>query len=132
MSIIQFIRLFKNHIGIILIIPFSSAILVFLMVDDSDRSYATGSRFYTGFASGYSLDKEARKDYYSVKTQFDNFFESVRSRSTKEEILLRTLSFYLSKDVIEEREMSTLNQVLFYDAFNKEFRSASNESSLWY
>lgn len=123
MNIIQFIRLIKHHLAILILLPLITAILVFLMVDDSDRTYATGSRIYTGFASGYTLDKETRKDYYTVKTQFDNFFESVRSRTTKEEILLRTLSYYLAKDSIDEREMSIINQTSFYNAFGEDFRT---------
>ena len=123
MTLVQFIRLLKDHAVLLIMVPLLVSSSVYFFMDDSNRSYSTYSRVYTGFASGYSLQNNAQRDFYGIKTKFDNFFENTKSRSTREEVLLRTLAYYLSKDSISERDMSIDNQRLFNQVFTEKLKS---------
>ena len=117
MTLIQFLRILSRHSRLIVLTGIVTALVVFLLVDDSKKSFTTGSRVYTGFASGFSITGENRKDYYTVKTQFDNFFETVHSRSTLEEIALRTLAYYLSQKTLDDRDLMPEHQALISETF---------------
>ncbi|NQY67759.1 MAG: hypothetical protein HRT72_08565 [Flavobacteriales bacterium] len=121
MSLLAFIRLLINHYKVLVIIPVVLMIMVLLLMDDNKRNYLTTTTIYTGFASGSSVEGDRRTDFFAIKTKFDNLFENMKSRSTREEIILRTLSFYLSKDVISEQDMSSDNQELLAEILPKEF-----------
>ena len=121
MSLLEFIRLLINHYKVLVIIPVVLMIMVLLLMDDNKRNYLTTTTIYTGFASGSSVEGDRRTDFFAIKTKFDNLFENMKSRSTREEIILRTLSFYLSKDVISEQDMSSDNQELLAEILPKEF-----------
>lgn len=125
MTVIQFIRLLKNHFTLLLLIPLMISVTTYISMDESALNYTTASTVYTGFASGYSIKNNARRDFYAIKTKFDNFFESAKSRSTQEEIILKTIAFYLSKDTIAEHEMLSENQVLFKEIFNQEIEKST-------
>ncbi|PCI96315.1 MAG: hypothetical protein COB15_10805 [Flavobacteriales bacterium] len=100
-----------------------SVVMVLLFMKDNERNYVTTTTIYTGFASGYSIKNNKKIDYYTTKIKFDNFFESIKSRTTREEIILKTLGFYLSQEEIFERDMSTKNQREFADLIPKELKS---------
>lgn len=120
MTIIQFIRLLKNHFWLLIATPVFAGLCMIIFIDDSSQSFSTSSKVYTGFASGYSIKNSARRDYYAIKTKFDNFFENTKSRSTKEEIILKTLSYYLCLEQISPKEMSEDNQQIFSSTFTPE------------
>ena len=117
MTLVQFLRILSRHSRLIILTGIATALIVFLIVDDSKKSFTTGSRVYTGFASGFSITGDNRKDYYTVKTQFDNFFETVHSRSTLEEIALRALAHYLAQETIDKRDLMAEHQGLIQEAF---------------
>jgi len=119
MTVIQFIRLLRNNLALLIIVPIAISLITLTTMDDSALIYSTSSKVYTGFASGYSIKNNAR-DYFAIKTKFDNFFESAKSRSTKEEITLKTIAYYLSKESIADQEMQPDNQALFREIFNNE------------
>jgi succinoglycan biosynthesis transport protein ExoP len=121
MTIIQFVRLLKNHLWLLILAPIFTGLCIIVFIDDSSQSFSTSSKVYTGFASGYSIKNSARRDYYAIKTKFDNFFENTKSRSTKEEIVLKTLAYYLCLDKIASKEMSEDNQLLFKNTFTTSF-----------
>ena len=135
MTIIQFIRLLKNHIWLLILAPIFTGLCIIIFIDDSSQSFSTSSKVYTGFASGYSIKNSARRDYYAIKTKFDNFFENTKSRSTKEEIILKTMSYYLCLDKIPTKEMSEDNQQIFKNTFpsslTKSFLVKSNENKTY-
>ena len=122
MTLVQFLRLIQTHIKLLIISPLVIGLITFICIDDSSLQYSTSSKLYTGFASGYSIKNNARRDFYAIKTKFDNFFESIKSRSTQEEIILKSITFYLSQENINDRDMSIENQVLFNEIFTKELR----------
>lgn len=123
MNLITFIRLLMNHAKLLVITPVVVVAAVFLLTRGESRDYSTASTLYTGFASGYSINNnEGRTDFFAIKTKFDNLFANIKSRSSKEEILLKTLAFYLSKDSISDNEMLPDNRILFSDLFTKELK----------
>ena len=75
-----------------MIAPIIPVLLVLLFMKDNERNYITTTTIYTGFASGYSIKSNERSDFYAIKTKFDNFFESIKSRTTREDIILKTLA----------------------------------------
>ena len=95
MTVIAFIRLLIGHLRILIITPIAVVLLVVLLTRGETKNYSTTATLYTGFASGYSINnKEGRTDFFAIKTKFDNLFASIKSRSSKEEILLKTLAFF--------------------------------------
>ncbi|MBL4593126.1 MAG: hypothetical protein JKX68_04825, partial [Flavobacteriales bacterium] len=93
--------------------PIIVVAMILIFMNDKQSNYVTTTTLYTGFASGYSLKNSERRDFYAIKTKFDNLFENIKSRTTREEIILKTLAFYLAQDTIIEKDMSAYNQVKF-------------------
>ena len=85
--------------------PAIIVIVVLSFMKDENRNYLTTATIYTGFASGYSLKNNDRRDFYAIKTKFDNLFENIKSRTTREEIILKTLAYYLSQNKISKKDM---------------------------
>lgn len=98
------------HKRMLIVVPIAFAIVAGYTVWNQSNNYESGSRIYTGFASGYSIKGQGRNDFYTVKTKFDNFFQTVQSRSIKEEVVLRTLAHYLSLSKISENELLAENK----------------------
>ena len=113
MTIISFIRLIMYHLKVLLIVPVVMVLMVFFLMKDAKKDYRTTATIYTGFASGYSLTSSDRPDYTKINIKFDNFFQNIKSRETREEIVLRTLAYYLSRDSISNKEMTPENQLDF-------------------
>ena len=105
MTLVTFIRLLLYHAKLLIIIPLIFIILIIFLMKDEKRNYATSTTIYTGFASGQTVQNEKR-DFFLIKTKFDNLFENIKSRTTREEIVLRTLAFYLTQESIPEKDMS--------------------------
>ena len=93
--------------------PIIVVVMILIFMNDKQSNYVTTTTLYTGFASGYSLKNSDRRDFYAIKTKFDNLFENIKSRTTREEIILKTLAFYLAQDTIIEKDMSAYNQTNF-------------------
>ena len=106
MTLVAFIRLLLYHAKLLIIIPLIFIIFIIFLMKDEKRNYATSTTIYTGFASGQTVQNEKR-DFFLIKTKFDNLFENIKSRTTREEIVLRTLAFYLTQESIPEKDMST-------------------------
>ena len=118
MTFLEFIRLIINHIKLIVLIPIIMTSLVFFLIKDSKKEYITKTSIYTGFASGYSIASSDITDYNKIVTKFDNFFQNIRSRETREEVILKTLAFYLAKETIATKDMSLENQQDFFFQLN--------------
>ena len=119
MTLIKFVRLILDHLKVLIIAPLLVMLIIYIVFDDSNNKYLTSSKVYTGFASGYSINNNESKDYFTIKNKFNNFFENVKSRSTREEIIFKTLAFYISKNKISEKDMMLNNQVILFDIFNE-------------
>ncbi len=119
MTLVNFIRLLIYHFKILIAIPVIIFLLIFIFYRNEKLNYLTSSTIYTGFASGYTVNQEKR-DFFLIKTKFDNLFENIKSRTSREEIILKTLAFYLSQDSISKRDMSLDNQLELNNLFTYE------------
>lgn len=115
MNVVQIIRILSMHKRMLIVVPILFGLVATYAVWNQSSNYESSSRIYTGFASGYSIKKNGRNDFYTVKTKFDNFFQTVKSRSIKEEVVLRTLALYLSLDTINENDLLGDNQQIIED-----------------
>ncbi len=120
MIIVKFTRLLLNHLKLLIVTPILVMLATFFLIYDSDDKYLSSSKIYTGFTSGNNLKENDKKDFISIRTSFSNFFENFKSRSTREEIALKTLAFYFSKNTIDEKDMSIDNQIIFNEIFRKD------------
>ena len=122
MSLLRFIRLILDNIKLLIAAPLIVSALVYFLLHDQQKSYSSTTKVYTGFASGYSIGQDGSRDYFSIKTKFDNLFETLKSRNTKKEISLKTMAYYLAQDTIRENDLSRENQELFQSFFTEEKR----------
>ncbi|MGM0647326.1 MAG: GumC family protein [Bacteroidota bacterium] len=111
MTIIQFIRLIKKHIWLLISAPLLLGILVFWFTANQPKSYKSSVTFYTGLASGHSInsDNSGKIDYHATQTAFDNFINILKSRKTIENIALRLLATHLMMDKPDPNYLSAQN-----------------------
>lgn len=90
MDIIQFLKLIKKNILILILAPIIIAGLVYYGTKDQEKSYESTTIIYTGLSSGISLEAEAnsRIDYSGAKMEFDNMMILFKSRETQQEVAL--------------------------------------------
>jgi polysaccharide biosynthesis transport protein len=97
MNISQLTRLIKKHLLLVSIFPVLISILIFVLTRNEKREYNANTLIYTGLASGYTLEsgQNNRVDYFAVNNAFDNLINTVKSRSTLEEVGVRLLAMHL-------------------------------------
>ncbi len=97
MSRLEFFRLLWRHKGFIILFPSALATLVFLFVSATPEDYVSTSMIYTGFVSGYNIERtgEYRVDYHQVKNSFDNLIHTIESRQTRKTVSVRLLARHL-------------------------------------
>ncbi len=97
MSFPQLIRLIKNHLLLVIFLPLLIAVFVFFLTRNEKREYTANTLIYTGLASGYTIEsgQNSRIDYFTVNNAFDNLINTVKSRSTLEEVGVRLLATHL-------------------------------------
>jgi len=91
MDIIQFLKLIRKNLVILILVPIILATLVYLGTANQEKYYATSATIYTGLGSGLSLEAKAnvRIDYFASKMEFDNILNLFKSRETQKEVALR-------------------------------------------
>ena len=74
MDIVQFLKLIRKNLLLLILVPFILALLVLLGTQNMTREYASSATIYTGLGSGLSLEDQAnsRLDYFGSKMEFDN------------------------------------------------------------
>ncbi|MCF8218505.1 MAG: hypothetical protein K9I29_01490 [Bacteroidales bacterium] len=111
MTIIQFFRLIRKHLLIIIGAPLLLAILVYIFTANQPKVYESKATFYTGLASGYNVgsDISSKVDYNATKIAFDNFISIMNSRNVKEEVALKLFATHLMLDEYDPRLISQKN-----------------------
>ncbi|SDL07259.1 Uncharacterized protein involved in exopolysaccharide biosynthesis [Catalinimonas alkaloidigena] len=95
MKVERLINLVLRHLWLVLGFPLATALLTFVLVFNKSKLYYSEALLYTGFASGYNLESpDAAKatDYIVVNSAFDNLINTIKLRSTLEEVSLRMLT----------------------------------------
>lgn len=90
MDIIQFLKLIRKNLLILILVPVILAGLVFFGTRYQVKYYASSATIYTGLSSGLSLEAQAnsRIDYLGSKMEFDNILNLFKVRETQQEVAL--------------------------------------------
>lgn len=111
MSIIQFIRILKKHIWLLIAAPIILAFMVYWLTSNQPKSYESKVTFYTGIASGYTVDSDnsGKVDYNATQIAFDNFINILNSRKTLEDVAIRLFATHLLMDEADPLYISQKN-----------------------
>jgi len=118
MSLFDFLRLVYRNIRLLIIVPVTLAVTVFLLTNNQPKTYNSSALIYTGFGSGYNIESgsDAKFDYKALNTTYDNLMEVIKSRLTLEEVGLRLLSRSLVQEApnmkLGEAEFNSLLEVI--------------------
>ena len=74
MDIIQFLKLIKRNIIVIVMVPAILGSLVWYSTRNEVKKYSSSTTIYTGIGSGLSLESQSssRLDFFGSKMEFDN------------------------------------------------------------
>lgn len=98
LNIFQIIRIFQRHWLLLVSVPVILAIIVAFLTRNPTFIYSSKTVIYTGIASGYKLEQEAKIDFFSINNSFDNLINLVKSRQTLSETSVRLLTRNLMLD----------------------------------
>lgn len=115
MDLYKILQLVKRHLFLLIIIPLTMAVLVYLFTRNQAKSYTSETTVYTGIATGYSIESTNQRnlDYFATNIQFDNLINLINSRQT-----------------IENTAISLLAQDLLLESANPQYISQSNFNAL--
>ncbi|MCD6178380.1 MAG: LysM peptidoglycan-binding domain-containing protein [Bacteroidales bacterium] len=90
MDIIQFIKLIRKNLLILILVPVILVALVYYGTRNEEKYYVSSSTIYTGLGSGLTLEAQAnsRLDYFGSKMEFDNIINIFKARETHKEVAL--------------------------------------------
>jgi len=116
MNIIDFIRLLRKHVVLLLVAPIALACLVILLTRKSDLKYASETTLFTGLATGSSVEMDKSFNYFLTNTAFDNLINVIKARETQQELAIRLLAQHLMlpKDdprYISEKSFNDLKKI---------------------
>ncbi len=106
MKLIDFIRLIRKHLVLLVLAPMLLAALVIIMTLHPNFKYASETTLYTGIASGNGVEMNKSFNYFTTNTAFDNLINIVKSRKTQQEVAIRLLSLHLMLDKPDPKYVS--------------------------
>ncbi|MBN2636622.1 MAG: hypothetical protein JXR61_10160 [Prolixibacteraceae bacterium] len=106
MNIIDFIRLIRKHLVLLIIVPVLMAGIVVLITRNPVYRYASETMLYTGIASGTSIEMDKSFNFFANNTAFDNLINVVKSRETQLEVSLRMIALHLLLDKADPKYIS--------------------------
>lgn len=117
MTIIQFLKLLKKNILILLMVPTILASLVFYATRNEVKNYSSNATVYTGVGSGLSIDNpnSSRLDYFGSKMEFDNILNLFKARETQKDVLIRLFAQGLILDSWDPQFISRVNYKKLHD-----------------
>lgn len=95
MKLLDFIRLIRKHIILVVTIPVLLAVLTIVLTSKPNLNYTSHTILYTGIATGSSIEMDKTFNYFVTNTAFDNLINIINARSTHQEIAIRLLSQHL-------------------------------------
>lgn len=96
MSLLHFIKLLLKNWKLLLLVPLMVAGSIYYFTRHEKQNYSSETVVYTGIASGYTLNGNAKADYFETSNAFDNLLNIINSRETKQEVALKLLAEHLS------------------------------------
>lgn len=117
MTIIQFIKLLRKNILLLLLVPIILASLVFYATRNEVKIYASSSKIYTGIGSGFSMTSQGRNslDYFGSKMEFDNILQIFKARETQRDVLIRLFAQGLILESWDPQFISRKNYVKLHE-----------------
>ena len=109
MTLIHLIKLLQRYIILIILVPLFLASIVYLFTRKQARNYRSETTIYTGITSGYSVQQEARVDYFASNTAYDNLINLIKSRRTLEDVSVRLLVQHLMLDHFDPKYIQQEN-----------------------
>lgn len=106
MKIIEFIRLVRKHIVLLVIVPVSLAVLTTVMTREPAYVYTSRTSLYTGLATGTNVELDKAFNYFATNTSFDNLINIINSRETQEAVAIRLLCQHLMLDKADPKYIS--------------------------
>jgi polysaccharide biosynthesis transport protein len=95
MRIIDFVRLIRKHIVLLVAAPLIMASLVIFLTMKPRFIYSSHTTLYTGLATGSTVELEKSFNFSAASTAFDNLINVIKSRETLQEVSIRLLSQHL-------------------------------------
>lgn len=117
MSIIQFLKLLKRNLIILVMVPIILVSLVFYATRNEVKNYSSSATVYTGVGSGLSVDdpSSSRLDYFGSKMEFDNIINIFKARETQKDVLIRLFAQGLILDSWDPRYISRSNYLKLHE-----------------
>jgi polysaccharide biosynthesis transport protein len=106
MTLIDFIRLLRKHVVLLVMMPLLLAALVVFMTRHPDFKFASETKLYTGIASGSSVELDKSLNFYATGTAFDNLINVIKSRKTQQEVAIRLLAQHLMLEKADPKYLS--------------------------
>lgn len=107
MKLIDFIRIIRKHIIILILVPVLLAALVISSTSKPKYRYTSQTVLYTGLATGSSIEMDKTFNYFATNSAFDNLLNIINSRETQEEVAIRLLSQHLLLGKADPKYIST-------------------------
>jgi succinoglycan biosynthesis transport protein ExoP len=98
MKIIEFIRLVRKHLLLLLLVSCITALLMVFLTRNSTFMYTSKTTLYTGLVTGTSVEMDKTFNYSITNTTFDNLINIIKSRKTQQDVAIRLLSQHLLLD----------------------------------
>lgn len=113
MNIIQFLKLIKKNLIIILIVPMILGSIVWYMTRHETKYFSSKTTVYTGVGSGLSMEALGtnKVDFFGSKIVFDNIINIFKARSTHKEVALRLFAQGLSLKSWDPRYISRASYI---------------------
>lgn len=123
MDILDFIRLVKRNLVLLVMMPLFSGIITIFLTRKLDIAYTSTTVLYTGLATGFNIEStgEMRKDQFVVNNSFENLLNTIRSRETLKEVSFKLLADILAENNIElnDKTKESLSEWLNDPQFKK-------------
>ena len=107
MNIIDFIRILRKHIVLLVVTPLLLAAMVTYLTRKPDLKFSSETTLYTGIATGSSVDLDKSISSMVSNTSFDNLLNIIKSRETQQEVAIRLLTQHLLLEKADPRYISS-------------------------
>lgn len=124
MNLIEFIRLIKKNLLLLVFIPLVMVFATYFFTKNADREFTSTTMLYTGLATGFNIEStgETRKDQFVVNNSFENLLNTIRSRETLKEVGFRLLAECLALPKADGKYINPKTFEQLNEWFPKELR----------
>lgn len=118
MSIIQFLKLLKKNLIIILIVPLILGSMVWYFTRFEVLQFSSETTIFTGIGSGLSMESlgSSKVDFFGSKIEFDNVLNIFKARETHKEVALRLFAQGLCLKSWDPRYISRASYIRLHES----------------